>query len=193
MGKADRRPRRIAALVAALRIGALLGLRDRLGGEDAVAEREPALDRHIHQRPRRLAGDDLEMKGLAADDAAERDSAVIRPARRLRRIESDRHAGGNLERAGHADEVVGRARGLERAGRAGKQVGADRVVIARFDDEEAAALEVRQSCGGPARLGHRSGLSGLYQGRRQSIKAGSRRGKAHSPRAPAPVAPRPRP
>ena len=109
-GEPDRRPRRFAALVAALGIGALLGLRDRLGGEDAVAEREPALDRHIHQRPRQFARDDLEMKGLAADDAAERDRAVVRPARRFRRVEGDRHAGGNLQRAGHADEIVGRAR-----------------------------------------------------------------------------------
>ena len=144
IGKADRRPRRVAALVAAFRIGALLGLLDRLGRENAVAEREPALNRHVHQRPRRLAGDDLEMKGLAANDAAERDGAVIRPTRRLGRVESDRHPGRNLQRAGHADEIVGRAGGLERAGRAGEKVGADRLVVARLDDEEAAALEARQ-------------------------------------------------
>ena len=158
MGKADRRPRRVAPFVAALRVGALLGLFDRLGREDAVAEREPALHRHVHQRPRRLAGDDLEMKGLAADDAAECDGAVIRPTRRLRRVESDRYPGRNLQRAGDADEVVGRASALDHAGRAGEEVGADRLVVARLDDEEAAAFEARQSCGGPARLGHRSDL-----------------------------------
>ena len=158
MGKSDRRPRRFAAFVAAFRVGALLRLLDRLGGENAVAEREPALDRHIHQRPRRLAGDDLEMKGFAANDTAERDRSVIRPAGRFRRIESDRHAGWNLQGAGHADEVVCRARGFNRAGCAGKQIGADRFVIARFDNEEAAPFQARRSCGGSARLGHRSAL-----------------------------------
>ena len=76
------------------------------------------------------------MKGLAANDAAERDCAVVRPPGRLRRVEGDRHAGGNLERASHAHEIVGRAGGFERAGRAGEQAGADRVVVARLDDEE---------------------------------------------------------
>ncbi len=103
-----------------------------------------------------LAGDNLEMKGFAAHDAAERDRSVIRPACRFRRVESDRHARWNLQGAGYADEVVGRACGLECLGRAGKQVGADRIVVARLDDEEATAFEASRSCGGPARLGHRS-------------------------------------
>ena len=145
MGKPDRRPRRVAAFVATFRIGALLSLLDRLGGENAVAKREPTLNRHVHQRPRRFAGDDLEMKGFAADDAAERDRSVIRPAGRLRRVESNRHAGWNLQGASHADEVVCRTRRLDHARRAGEQVGADRVVIARLDDEEAAAFEARRS------------------------------------------------
>ena len=100
------------------------------------------------------------MEGLAADDAAERDRAVVRPPGRFRRVERDRHAGWNFQRAGDADEIVGRARRLDRAGRAGEQIGADRVVIARLDDEEAAAFDARRRCGGPARLGHRSDLLG---------------------------------
>ena len=109
-----------------------------------------------------LAGHDLEMKGFAADNAAERDRSVIGPACRFRRIESDRHAGWNFQGAGHTDEVVGRARRLDRAGRASKQIRANRVVIARLDNEEAAAFEARHSCGGRrARPSVRS--LGLYQ------------------------------
>src|SRR6202042_474246 len=103
------------------------------------------------------------MKGFATHDTAERDRSVIRTARRFRGIESDRHAGWNLQGAGHADEVVGGAGRFDRSGRAGKQVGADRVVIARLDNEEAAAFEARRSCGGTTRLGHRSDLLGYIR------------------------------
>ena len=104
-------------------------------------------------------GDDLEMIGLAAHDAAERHRAVVRPAGGRRRVERDRQAGGNLERAGHADEVVGRAGGFERAGRAFEQMRADRVVEARLDDQEASALDARRGrVGGAARLGHAESL-----------------------------------
>ena len=92
------------------------------------------------------------MKSLAANDAAERDRPVVGSPRRLRGVESDRHAGRNLERAGDADEIVGCAGRLERAGRAGEQAGADGVVIARLDDEETAALDARR---GPGRDGVR--------------------------------------
>ena len=80
-GEADRRSRGFPALVAALGIGPLLGLGDRLRGENAVPERQPAVNRHVHQPARQLPGDDLEVKGFAADDAAERYGAVVgRPA-----------------------------------------------------------------------------------------------------------------
>ena len=153
----------VAAFVAAFGVGALLGLRDRLGGEDAIAERKAALDRHIHERAGGLASDDLEMKGFATDNAAQRDRSVISAACCYRRVESDRHAGGNLQGAGYTHEVVGRARRLKRAGRARKQVGADRVVIARLDDQEAAGIKARQRCGGAARLGHRRDLLGSFR------------------------------
>ena len=49
-------------------------------GQNAIAERQLAGDREIDQRPRALARDDLEMIGLAANDAAERHRAVVRLA-----------------------------------------------------------------------------------------------------------------
>ena len=50
-GEADRRSRGFPALVAALGIGPLLGLGDRLRGENAVPERQPAsIDMSISPR-----------------------------------------------------------------------------------------------------------------------------------------------
>ena len=62
-------------------------------------------DRKIHQAARGLLRHDLEMDGLAADHAAERDGAVIGLALRLRAVERDRDRGRNFERARHGDEV----------------------------------------------------------------------------------------
>ena len=57
---------------------AILRLRLGVDGEDAVADGELALHSQIHQAARRFIRDDLEMIGLALDDAAERDVTVIR-------------------------------------------------------------------------------------------------------------------
>ncbi len=180
MGKADRGPRRIAAFIAAFRVGALLGLLDRLCREDAIAQRQPAIDRHAHQPPRGLAGDDLEMKSFASNDAAERDRAVIGAACRFRCVEGDRHSSRDFQRARYADKVVGRACGFNRADSASQKIGADRVVIPRLNYEKTAAFEARHSCGGPTRLGHRFDLLGCIRDGK-SIKARDVRGKAHSP------------
>src|SRR5580698_318095 len=94
------------------------------------------------------------MKGLAADDAAERNRAVVWASRRLRRVKGDRHADGNLERARDADDIVGGACGFKRASGAGEQASADRFIIARLDNEETTALDARRRYGGPARFGH---------------------------------------
>src|SRR5437763_311585 len=53
------------------------GLRLGIDGDDAVAERELFRHRKIHQRARGFDRDDLEMDGVAADHAAERDRGVI--------------------------------------------------------------------------------------------------------------------
>ncbi len=151
----DRRPDGVAALVAAGGIGALLSLGHGLGREDAVAERKLALHRHVHQRPGRLAGHDLEMVGAAAHHTAKRHRAVVRLAGRSGGVERDRHAGRDLKRARNADEVIGRAGGFKRPGRAFHEMDADRVIEARFDDQKASALDAGrgQACGS-ARLGH---------------------------------------
>ena len=55
------------------------------------------------------------MEGLAADDAAERDGAVVRPPGRRGGVERDRDGGGDFQRAGDDHEIEGRARGFESA------------------------------------------------------------------------------
>ena len=90
----ERRLRRAAALVQFGDAGAGPGLRLGLDGEDAVAERQAARDREVHQRARALAGDDLVVARLAADDAAERHRGVVGRSGRFRRIEGDGDGGG---------------------------------------------------------------------------------------------------
>ena len=76
------------------------------------------------------------MIGLAADDAAERDEAVIVGAALFRRIERERHHGRDLQRPRHGDDVVARAGGVERSLRAVEQSVGKIVVEARLDDEK---------------------------------------------------------
>ena len=80
------------------------------------------MNRHVHQRPGGFAGHDLEMKGLAAHDAAERDRPVIRPAGSLRGVQRDRHAGRDFQRPGDGHDVMRRAGGFERARCAGQEI-----------------------------------------------------------------------
>ena len=80
------------------------------------------------------------MDGIAADDAAERDGAVIGPAPALRRIGGNRDRGRDFERARHADAVELAPRLLQRFRRAGKERVGNIVVIARLDDENARTL-----------------------------------------------------
>src|SRR5580692_5896796 len=83
---------------------------------------------------------DLEMDGIAADDATERDRAVIRQAAPVRGVDGDRNGAGNFQRARHADAVELGAGFLQRFRRAGQERVRDLVVIARLDDEDARTL-----------------------------------------------------
>ncbi len=148
-------PCRLAALVALLGPRPRPGLGIGVDGEDAVADRQPAPNRKLDQRARRLLRHDLEMQRFAANDATERDRALVRLAGRLGRIDRDRDGGGDFERAGNADPVEGRARFLERACGPLEQGFRNILVEARLHDEDARAFEI--ACilaGGPARLGH---------------------------------------
>ena len=95
-----------AALVEPSGVGAFQGLLLGVDGQDAVAERQPARDRDVHERPRALARDDIVMAGLAPNDAAERDGGLVRLAALRRGIECDHESRGNFERARHGQHVA---------------------------------------------------------------------------------------
>ena len=122
------------------------GLRLGVDGEDAVAERQPALDREVDQRARRLHRHDVEMEGLALDHAAERDRAVIGLLLLLGRVDRDGDGRHDLERARHGDDVPGGLGLVERLGGAGQQRVGDVVVEPRLDHEDARARGLRLLC-----------------------------------------------
>ena len=83
--------------------------------------------------------DDLEMNGVAPDHAAERDRGVVGLAAALGGVERDRNRGRNFQRAGHGDDVVLDAGGLQLGDRAFQQRVLDVVVEACLDDQRARA------------------------------------------------------
>ena len=52
----------------------------------------------------------VEVNGVAANDAAERDHAIIPAARSSRRLHGDRDCGRDFQRSGHGDAIEFRAR-----------------------------------------------------------------------------------
>src|SRR5262249_46631755 len=85
---------------------------------------------------RGFVGDDLEVIGLAADDAAERDIAVEAAPAMLAGARRDRDGGGDLERAGHGHALEMRVGLLQRRGRAVGQRGGGVRIEARLDDQD---------------------------------------------------------
>ena len=121
-----------------------------LGGQDTVADADPSRDREIHDPPRRLVGDDLEMIGLAADHGAQGDVAVIGLAdRTMPALVGEGDGGGNFQGAGHGDHVVLRAERAQRLGRTFQQGVGQVVVEAGFHDQDTDRL-----------IGHQGRLGG---------------------------------
>ena len=106
------------------------------------AQRQPARHRKVHQRTRVSICYDIVVARLAANDAAERDRAFVRPARALGGVERNRDGRRQFERARNADALEGRARVLQRARGAGEQGVGDILIEARLGDEDARALEI---------------------------------------------------
>ena len=79
------------------------------------------------------------MDGVAAHHAAERDRRVIGLAVLLGGIERDRDRRRNFQRAGHRDDVMRHAGGLQLGDRAFQQRILDVVIEARLDDQRARA------------------------------------------------------
>ena len=127
----------VGALVTFIRAGAGARLGFVLDGENAIADGELLLDRKLHQPARGFVRHQLEVVGLAPDDAAERDHAVVRPPPAARGLDGKRNRRRNLERARHRDTVVFHARFIEHAARATQQRVGNLVVEARFHDQHA--------------------------------------------------------
>ena len=108
-------------------------------GQDAVAERKFFRNRQIHQPARRLHRDDIEMDGLAPDDAAERDRGIIGFSTLLAGLDRNRDRRRNFQRAGHRDHVVIDASRLQLGDRAFQQRVLDVVIEARLHDQRASA------------------------------------------------------
>ncbi len=142
----ERGQRRVAALVgpALLGIGAHGRLLLIVHGQDAISERQTARDREIGKRAGALIGDDLEMIGVAANDAAERDHALIGRAGGLGGVERYGRARRQLQRAGNGDGGDVAAELLERVDGALVQKLDDIFVEMRFDDENARAFDGRE-------------------------------------------------
>src|SRR5687768_15598517 len=78
---------RFAALVASAGSRTLERLLDRLRRQHTEYHRNARLDGNVLKPPRTLAGDVLEMRCIATDDAAERNDRLVLPA--LRRATRD--------------------------------------------------------------------------------------------------------
>ena len=79
------------------------------------------------------------MNGVAPHNAAQRDHRVIGLAVVLGGIERDRDRGRNFQRAGHRDDVMGDAGGLQFRNRAFQQRILDVVIEPRLDNQRARA------------------------------------------------------
>ena len=98
--------------------------------------------REIHQRARGFHRHDFEMDGVAPDHAAERDRGIVGLAGAFGGIERNRDRSRDFQRAGHRDDVVADAGGLQLGDRAFQQRVLDIVIEARLDDQRARAGNV---------------------------------------------------
>jgi hypothetical protein len=135
----EHRARGVAALVELGGARPRPSLRFGIDGDDAVAERKLSRHRKIHQRTRGLDGDNLEMDGVAADHATERDGGVIGFSARVGGVERDHNRRRNFQRAGHGDDVMRDAGSLQFGERAFQQRVLDIIVEPCFDNQRARA------------------------------------------------------
>ena len=102
----ERRPRRLGSLVGGVREGADEGLLDGVGGQDAEDHGQSGVELDPLQPGGALAGHEVVMAGVAADDGTQRHHGVHAPGRRHTaghqgQLEGARHPGHD-----HAPEVA---------------------------------------------------------------------------------------
>ena len=153
LAERDHRERRLgrgAALVEVADARADPGLVVVLDRQDAVSDREPMGHGEVHDGASRFAGDDVEVEGLAADDTAEKDEAVVAGA--ALPVCRDRHCQRrrNLEATRHADALMAGMGALECLRRALEELVGKIVIEARFDDQEMRRCHVASHAAGRA-------------------------------------------
>ena len=100
--------RRVAPLVASVDARPLPGLLSALAGQNAEADRDGVLHGELMQAGGGFASDDVVMRGLAADDAAERDAAPMPPCAADKAIgERQAERQRDLERARNGEPLIG--------------------------------------------------------------------------------------
>ena len=117
--------------------GARTRLFDRLAGEDAERDRDRERCRELGERPRDRVCEDVEMRGLTSDQAAERNDGLEAP-----RSREHRDRGWELEGARDLELLDLRALGQRRLNGALGERASDLVVPACSHDRDA-----RSACG----------------------------------------------
>jgi len=136
--------------------GTLACLLEGVAGEDAEGDRAGVGERELHQAVPDRAREDVEVRRLAADEAADRDDRVEPAA-----VREQRHRRRELEGAGHPEALDGHAGVLRRPLGPGREDVGDLAVPARDHDRHPGLR-----CGGCRR-------TGLHEVRR-FVRPGSR-------------------
>ena len=153
---------RFGALALAPAARALHGLGLGVHGQDGVAERDGVGDGDLHQPVVGVVADDVVVRGLAADDAAEHDAAVEAGAGVVRadQVRPSRPAPAPGESPARPARRCARRcpRRVELGDRACRQLSAIFLVVGRLDDEDRARA---LAAGWRRRLGRIAGLRAM--------------------------------
>ena len=118
------------------------GLRLGIDGDDAVAERKLSRHRQVHQRARGSRSRRSRNGWCRRGPRSRARSRRHRVCRSFGGIDRNRDRRRNFQRAGHGDDVVADAGGLQFGDRAFQQRILDVVVEPRLDDQRARARDV---------------------------------------------------
>ena len=115
-------------------------------GQDGVAQGNAVLDGQLHQPVIGVVADDVVVRGVAADHAAERHATIEAGVGIVGADQAGfdglRQRQRNLERAGHDDALETGACGLQLGDGADCQLLADALVVAGLDDQDVRTMPV---------------------------------------------------
>src|SRR4051794_15146056 len=138
----ERRARGVAAFVELAFARASPRLLFGIDGDDAIAQGNGAIDGNLHQRAGGFHRHDLEMNGVAANHATQRNDRIEVLAAILGGIQRHRDRRWNLQRAGHRDDFMG-SLGFPDLGQCALQQRVlDIVIKPRLDDQNPRAGDI---------------------------------------------------